>query len=114
DAQYRARGLSIVGVAVQETTPADVASYAAKYGIAYTIGFDGKADVFHAYQVFALPTQVLIGPDGRVRKVINGPLTQTDGKTLLEPLLPLVSGAPPAASPSAAPSGSALPSASAP
>ncbi len=94
DAQYRARGLSIVGVAVQETTPADVAAYAAKYGITYTIGFDGAADVFHAYQVFALPTQVLIGPDGRVRKVINGPLAETDGKTLLEPLLPLVSGAP--------------------
>lgn len=102
DAQYRSRGLSIVGVAVQETTPADVAAYAAKYGIGYTIAFDASADVFHAYQVFALPTQVLIGPDGRVRKVINGPLTQGDGKTLLEPLLPLVSGAPGAES-SAAP-----------
>lgn len=101
DAQYRSRGLSIVGIAVQETTPADVAAYAAKYGITYTIGFDGAADVFHAYQVFALPTQVLIGPDGRVRKVINGPLAETDGKTLLEPLLPHASGAPgtPSASP---------------
>jgi peroxiredoxin len=94
DAQYRSRGLSIVGVAVQETTPADVAAYAAKYGITYTIAFDASADVFHAYQVFALPTQVLIGPDGRVRKVINGPLTQADGKTVLEPLLSLVSPAP--------------------
>ncbi|MHB8959323.1 MAG: TlpA family protein disulfide reductase [Candidatus Limnocylindrales bacterium] len=107
DAQYRARGLSIVGVAVQETTPADVAAYAAKYGITYTIGFDGAADVFHAYQVFALPTQVLIGPDGRVRKVINGPLAETDGKTLLEPLLPLASGAPGAPTASPAPSASA-------
>jgi cytochrome c biogenesis protein CcmG, thiol:disulfide interchange protein DsbE len=104
DNQYRSRGLSIVGVAVQETTPADVAAYAAKYGVTYTIGFDGTADVFHAYQVFALPTQVLIGPDGRVRKVINGPLTQADAKTLLEPLLTLVSRGP---NPSPVPSASA-------
>ena len=109
DAQYRSRGLSIVGIAVQETTPADVAAYAAKYGIGYTIGFDASADVFRTYQVFALPTQVLIGPDGRVRKVINGPLTQADGKTLLEPLLPLVSGAPAAS----AAAGSSVPAPSA-
>ncbi len=99
DEQYRARGLSIVGVAVQETTPDDVAAYAAKYGLGYTIAFDGSADVFHAYKVFALPTQVLIAPDGRVIKVFNGPLTDEGGKALIEPLLPSV-----------APSGSAAPS----
>ncbi|MFN8629096.1 MAG: TlpA disulfide reductase family protein [Chloroflexota bacterium] len=98
DEQYRARGLSIVGVAVQETTPADVAAYASKYGLGYTIAFDGSADVFHAYKVFALPTQVLIDPSGRVVKVFNGPLTADGGKELLEPLLP-----------SAAPSGSTAP-----
>ncbi len=111
DAQYRSRGLSIIGIAVQETTPADVAAYAAKYGITYTIGFDGTADVFHTYQVFALPTQVLIGPDGRVRKVINGPLAETDGKKLLEPLLPLTSGAPDAPDAPSVPSASPAPSA---
>jgi thiol-disulfide isomerase/thioredoxin len=94
DQLYRSRGLSIVGVAVQETTPADVAAYAAKYGLAYTIAFDGSADVFHAYKVFALPTQVLVDPTGRVIKVLNGPLTDDGGKALLEPLLPSAAPSP--------------------
>lgn len=114
DTVYRDRGLSIVGIAVQETTPSDVAAYAAKYGIGYTIAFDAKADVFHTYKVFALPTQVLIGPDGRVLRVINGPLTDSDGKTLLEPLLPKASGAPSSGVPSGAGSGPASPAATPP
>ncbi len=88
DEQYRARGLSIVGVAVQETTPSDVAAYAATYGLGYTIAFDATADVFRTYRVFALPTQVLIDPAGRVRQVVNGPLTDDGGRALIEPLLP--------------------------
>jgi peroxiredoxin len=102
DEQYRSRGLSIVGVAVQETTPADVAAYAAKYGLDYTIAFDATADVFNTYRVYALPTQVLIGPDGRVVQVLNGPLTDQSAAALLEPLLPSsapnASASPPGAS----------------
>lgn len=110
DAAYRSRGLSIVGVAVQETTPSDVAAYAAKYGLTYTIAFDAAADVFHAYRVFALPTQVLIGPDGRILKEINGPLSDADGKSLIDPLLPGAAGSSGAPSGSVAPSGSPAPS----
>ena len=95
DEAYRGRGLSIVGVAVQETTPADVAAYAAKYALGYTIAFDATADVFHTYKVFALPTQVLVGPDGRVVQITNGPLTDEGAKALIEPLLPEASSSAP-------------------
>ncbi len=73
-AAYRARGLEIVGIAVQETTVDDVRAYAERYLIDYTIAFDASADIFHRYRVFALPTQVFIGPDGRILRVVNGPL----------------------------------------
>jgi peroxiredoxin len=86
--QYASRGLAIVGVAVQETTPDDVRAYAQKYGLGYTIAFDATADVFDAYKVFALPTQVLIGPDGVIRQVINGPLTDDVARQLIESWLP--------------------------
>jgi thiol-disulfide isomerase/thioredoxin len=104
DEAYRARGLSIIGIAVQETTPADVAAYAAKYGLQYTIAFDGGADVFRTYKVYALPTQVLIAPDGRVIEVLNGPLTDAGAGPLLQPLLPLPAASPTPAGP-VAPSG---------
>ena len=114
DETYRSRGLSIIGVAVQETTPSDVAAYAAKYGLAYTIAFDGSADVFHAYKVYALPTQVLIGPDGRIRQVIDGPFTDLGAPAIIEPLLPQAASPAPSAPPSgpvglSAPTGSTAP-----
>jgi peroxiredoxin len=38
--------------------------------------------------VFALPTQFLIDPDGRVREVVNGPLSEADARSRIEALLP--------------------------
>jgi thiol-disulfide isomerase/thioredoxin len=99
DEQYRAMGLAIVGVAVQETTPDDVKAYVAKYGLAYTIAFDATADVFNRYRVYALPTQVFIGPDGRVLEVVNGPLTDDSARGRIASWLPNASVAPASVAP---------------
>ncbi len=86
--RYAAAGLMIVGVAVQETTPDEVSKYAAKYELTYPIAFDATADVFNLYRVFALPTQVFIGPDGLIRQVVNGPLTDDAASRLIDGWLP--------------------------
>jgi peroxiredoxin len=96
--RYRARGLELVGVSVQETNPADVAAYATKYGLGYTIAADLSADVFHLYRVYALPTQVFVGPDGVIRGVIQGPLTAEAAAAQVEAILP-----PPGADPAQIP-----------
>jgi thiol-disulfide isomerase/thioredoxin len=92
--RYRDRGLEIVGVAVQETTPDDVRAYAERYGVGYPIAFDASADIFDLYRVFALPTQVLIGPDGVVRQVVNGPVTEESAGRWIEGMLPSPSATP--------------------
>jgi peroxiredoxin len=69
DEAYRDRGLAIVGIAVQETTPQDIAAYAQRYDLRYTIAFDASADIFHTYRVWGLPTQFFIDPQGRVLEV---------------------------------------------
>ena len=84
---YRERGLEIVGIAVQETTVDDVKAYAERYGLSYPIAFDGSADIFHRYRVFALPTQVFIGPDGRILDVVNGPMSDADARARVESYL---------------------------
>jgi thiol-disulfide isomerase/thioredoxin len=76
-------GLAIIGIAVQETTPADVQAYADRYELGYTIAFDATAAVFDRYRVFALPTQVLIDRDGRILRVVNGPMTYDAAESLL-------------------------------
>ena len=88
DEAYRDQGLSIVGIAVQETTPDNVREYAERYGLEYPIAFDASADIFDRYRVYALPTQVFIGPDGRVLGVVNGPLDQESASLWLQGWLP--------------------------
>jgi cytochrome c biogenesis protein CcmG, thiol:disulfide interchange protein DsbE len=100
--RYRDRGLEIVGISVQETSPQDVRAYADRYDLGYTIGFDGSGHVFRAYKVFALPTQFFIGPDGVIRQVVNGPVDEAGAAALIESLLP-GSGATPDASSTPAP-----------
>jgi thiol-disulfide isomerase/thioredoxin len=88
DTAYGAKGLAIVGVAVQETTVDDVRAYARQYELGYDIAFDASADIFRLYKVFALPTQFFIAPDGKVLEVINGPLTDEAATQRVQAWLP--------------------------
>jgi cytochrome c biogenesis protein CcmG/thiol:disulfide interchange protein DsbE len=67
--RYRDAGLVVVGIAVQETEPADIRAYAERYELDYTIGFDASGHVFRRYRVFGLPTQFFIRPDGVIASV---------------------------------------------
>jgi peroxiredoxin len=100
--RYRDRGLEIVGISVQETTPADIAAYAARYQLGYTIGFDTSGHVFRTYKVYALPTQFFIGTDGIIRQVVNGPVDEAGAAALIESMLPPAS---PTSVPSPSPTG---------
>jgi thiol-disulfide isomerase/thioredoxin len=87
DQAYRDRGLALVGIQVQQTV-GDGRRYADVYGLQYTIGADVSGVVFHAYKVFALPTQFFIDANGVVRQVVNGPLDATSAAAIIEALLP--------------------------
>ncbi|HEX5589064.1 MAG TPA: TlpA disulfide reductase family protein [Candidatus Limnocylindrales bacterium] len=94
DEQYRDRGLTIVGIQVQQTIE-DGRRYADTYELDYLIGADVSAAVFRTYRVFALPTQFFIDPDGRIRAIVNGPLSREDAERLIEAILPIgATGAP--------------------
>ncbi len=95
DERYHDQGLAIVGVAVQETSVDNVRAYAGRYELGYPIAFDASADVFDLYKVYALPTQFLIGGDGRILEVVNGPLTEAAAKARVETWLPTVGGSSP-------------------
>ena len=89
--RYRDRGLVLVAISVQETSPADVAAYAAKYGLGYTIGFDGSGKIFHAYKGYGLPTQVFIDPNGVIASIVGAPLDEAAATAQIEAILPAAS-----------------------
>ncbi len=94
DAKYRDRGLAIVGVSVQETTPTDVSAYAERYQLDYTIGFDGSGHILRTYRVFALPTQFFIDTNGVIQLVLNGPVDEAGASALIESMLGSVASDP--------------------
>jgi cytochrome c biogenesis protein CcmG, thiol:disulfide interchange protein DsbE len=106
DARYRARGLALIGIQVQQIQD-DAQQYADRYELTYPIGSDVTGGVFHAYRVFALPTQFFIDANGVIRRIVNGPLDEASAETLVESILP---PAPPSPSSSAAPAPSSRPS----
>ena len=87
DQRYRDRGLVVIAIQVQQTVE-DGRTYADRYGLEYRIGADVTGAVFHAYKVFALPTQFFIDPTGVVRKIVNGPLDEAGAAQLVESILP--------------------------
>ena len=102
DERYRDRGLVVVAVQVQQTVQAG-RDYADRYGLEYTIGTDVTGDFFHLYRVFALPTQFFVDPEGRIREIVIGPVSETDAAATIESILPPGSSPPPISSPSPSP-----------
>lgn len=102
DQRYGDNGLVLVAIQVQQTVEAG-REYAARYELDYTIGADVTGDFFHLYRGFALPTQFFIDPEGRIRQIVNGPLTEARAIQLVESILPAVASpsatAPPPGSP---------------
>ena len=64
-ARYKDRGLELVAISVQETSPADVQAYADKYQLAYTIGFDGSGRDLPRVQGLRPADPVLHRPERR-------------------------------------------------
>ena len=101
--RYRDRGLELVAISIQETSPADVAAYAARYGLDYTIGFDGSGDIFRAYKAYGLPTQLFIDEHGVIQSIVGAPLDEAGAVAEIERILP-ASGAAATPGPSPSPS----------
>jgi thiol-disulfide isomerase/thioredoxin len=104
---YRDRGLVVIGISVQESSPANVAAYAGRYELDYTIAADSTGAVYRLYHPPGLPTSIFIGPEGAVRAFVLAPLSQARAVAQVEAILPPRSSAAP--SPSAGPSASAAP-----
>jgi cytochrome c biogenesis protein CcmG/thiol:disulfide interchange protein DsbE len=100
-ARYKDQGLVLVAISVQETSPADVAAYAARYQLGYTIGFDGTGAIFHAYKAYGLPTQIFIDPNGVISSIVASPLDEAGATAQIQAILPTGSGA--GASPATSP-----------
>ena len=86
--RYEDEGLEVVGVSIQETTPEDLRAYAERYQLPYTIGFDASGHVFREFRAYALPTQFFVDPDGVIRFIAQGPLSEEGASQRIDAILP--------------------------
>lgn len=98
--RYRDRGLVVLGISVQESSAANVADYARRYQLGYTIATDSTGEIFRTWRLYGLPTQFFLGPEGAIRAIVPAPMTQARAIVQIEAILPQASG-------SRAPTGSA-------
>jgi peroxiredoxin len=103
--QYRDQGLEVIGVSVQESSPANVSDYATKYQLDYPIGADSRGAIYDAYRLRGIPTSFFIGPEGAIHAIVNGPLSEAGAERQIQALLPGAVGSP---SPSSLPSPSSI------
>ena len=66
--------------------PAKVQAFAAAYGLTFPLLLDPEHEVVRLYGVRGLPTTVVIDPEGIVRAVHLGALSEDDLRTYLRPL----------------------------
>ncbi len=111
---YRDRGLVVVGISVRESSADNVAAYAARYQLRYTIAADVTGVIYDLYHPPGLPTQIFVGPDGAVRSFVLAPLTMAGAIAQVEAILPPSPSPGASAGPSPASSSAAGPSASGP
>ena len=104
--RYRDRGLEVVGVSVQESSPDNVRAYAQKYQLGYTIGADSRGSIYNAFRLRGIPTSFFIGPEGAIHAIVNGPLSEAGAVRQVEALLPGQSAGSPLPSPVPSPQAS--------
>lgn len=77
--------LMVVGVNVGEDAD-DALSFASGNDIRYTLLLDPNQEVTREYLVRAMPTSLFVRPDGVVDSVRYGVITETEMRSLIEPL----------------------------
>jgi cytochrome c biogenesis protein CcmG/thiol:disulfide interchange protein DsbE len=108
--RYRDRGLVVVGISVQESSPANVADYVRRYQLDYTIATDSTGEIFRNWRLYGLPTQFFIGPEGAIRSVVPAPMTEARAIAQIEAILPRAPGSAPASPPASPAPSQAAPS----
>ena len=75
--------VKFVGVAANDD-PVESTEFATSINIGYTIGFDEKGVVAHAYEAIGLPASYIISSDGIILEQVFGSVTEAEIDAILE------------------------------
>ncbi|MCW1928224.1 thiol-disulfide oxidoreductase ResA [Bhargavaea beijingensis] len=85
--EFEDKGVNILAVNIAESD-LKVQSFANTYGLTFPIVIDKTNSVRDAYNVRPLPTTFLVGPDGKVKKIIQQEMSEEQIKAYMESIMP--------------------------
>lgn len=89
--QYRADGVTFVGVAMSDTLDA-AREFADTAGVTYPVGLDATNEIARAYRVVTLPTTFFISPDGNIQRKLTSPANEGTLHVFIRGQLPHTQG----------------------
>lgn len=84
---YGHAGLSVIGYSVDSEGLESVGPYAARHGLNFPVVLGNAAEAKRIANVTALPTTLLIGPDGQIIARFEGPVAKERLLALIKPYL---------------------------
>ena len=96
-ARYGGRGFTILSMSQTEDTEAELVAFVERRRITYPVAVDGAGAVSEAYGIYATPTVLILDPEGVIRAVHKGNVTEGRLAKEIERWLPVdaEAGAPP-------------------
>lgn len=85
--EFKDQGVNVLAVNIAESD-LKVQSFANTYGLTFPIVIDKANSVRDAYNVRPLPTTFLVGPDGKVKKIIQQEMSEEQIKSYMESIMP--------------------------
>ena len=85
--QWQARGVEVVGIAIDSGTPADIRAFAAQHGLDYRLLMGTHQWARTHFQLFGLPLTVVVDRHGQIRQRLIGPHTEEQFTAAMQPYL---------------------------
>ncbi len=85
--KWSARGLSVVGIAVDSGKPSDIEAFASEHAMEYQLLVTRQGWALRHFGVFGLPVTLIVDREGTVRRRLIGPQTREQFNAVLRAYL---------------------------
>ena len=85
--QWRPHGVRVVGIAIDSGAPVDVRTFAARYGMDYTLLLATQQWARTHFGLFGLPVTLVVDRQGQIRQRLLGPQTGAQFEAAMRPYL---------------------------
>jgi thiol-disulfide isomerase/thioredoxin len=85
--EYKNKGIQLFALNADEP-PFVVKKFVSDYGLTFPVGIDKDQDILDMYGVEPLPTTFFISPNGKIKRIVTGQMTEEKFRGYIHEILP--------------------------